>query len=94
MARIRAHPFFKGVDFSALRSLRAPFVPHLTSITDTSYFPTEELTGVPQDVGGLLSSMDTSGDSGTASGPGGGGSKDLAFVGYTFKRWETVRGEL
>ena len=95
MARIKTHPFFRGVDFTALRSIRAPFVPHLTSITDTSYFPTEDLANVPQDVGGMM--MDTTGDgSATAGGTGGAGaaSKDLAFVGYTFKRWETVRGEL
>lgn len=94
MTRIKTHPFFRGVDFSALRSIRAPFVPHLTSITDTSYFPTEDLAGVPQDV--MMVDTDHPGGAGGSGtvGSAGGASKDLAFVGYTFKRWETVRGEL
>lgn len=63
---IKAHPFFYGVDWEAIRHIDAPFVPHLRSITDTSYFPTEDLENVPdQPVGG-----DTSG-----------AHKDLAFVG-------------
>ena len=63
-----------------LRKSRAPFIPQLTSITDTKYFPTEDLNSVPDAI-----PMD---DTETMH------SKDLAFVGYTFKRWETVRGEL
>ncbi|KAI9104523.1 serine/threonine protein kinase [Phlyctochytrium arcticum] len=92
-AHIRAHPFFRGVDWTNIRRTRAPFIPQLKSITDTSYFPTEDLAGVPQQVGAsaaagqALDNMMT----GTADfGPG----KDLAFVGYTFKRWETIRQEL
>jgi len=69
---IKAHPFFSGVDWDTIRQIDAPFVPHLRSITDTSYFPTEELENVPdQPVG-----ADTSG-----------ANKDLAFLGYTFKRF-------
>jgi hypothetical protein len=49
-----------------IRQIDAPFVPHLRSITDTSYFPTEDLENVPdQPVG-----ADTSG-----------AQKELAFVG-------------
>jgi serine/threonine protein kinase len=82
IGRIKAHPFFRGVDFQTLRKSRAPFIPKLTSITDTSYFPTEELAQVPETV-----PMDTyEGESGN--------SKDLAFIGYTYKRWDTVRNEL
>lgn len=33
---IKAHPFFNGVDWEHLRSIKAPFKPTLTSITDTS----------------------------------------------------------
>jgi len=70
--QIRNHAFFYGVDWNSIREIDAPFVPNLRSMTDTSYFPTEELATVPdQPVGG-----DTSGSN-----------KDLAFLGYTFKRF-------
>lgn len=63
--QIKAHPFFYGVDWAAIRQIDAPFVPHLRSIVDTSYFPTEEYENVPdQPVG-----ADTS------------DAKDLAFLG-------------
>jgi protein-serine/threonine kinase len=68
---IKTHPFFAGVDWDSIRQIGAPFVPHLRSITDTSYFPTDELENVPdQPVG-----ADTSG-----------AQKDLAFVGYAVSR--------
>lgn len=64
---IKVHPFFAGVDWESIRQIGAPFVPHLKSITDTSYFPTDELENVPdQPVGADIS----------------GANKDLAFVGY------------
>ncbi|EPQ59258.1 kinase-like protein [Gloeophyllum trabeum ATCC 11539] len=47
--RIKAHPFFYGVDWETIRHIDAPFVPHLRSITDTSYFPTDELEQVPEE---------------------------------------------
>ncbi|KAJ6613416.1 kinase-like protein [Mycena sp. CBHHK59/15] len=68
---IKKHPFFYGVDWTTLRNIDAPFVPHLRSITDTSYFPTDQLDQVPEEA-----SVET-----------GGASKDLAFLGYTFKRF-------
>jgi len=69
---IKKHPFFYGVDWTAIRNIEAPFIPRLRSITDTSYFPTDELDQVPDEpVGG-----DTTG-----------ANKELAFLGYTFKRF-------
>jgi len=44
---IKAHPFFKGIDWENIRQMKPPFVPKLQSISDTSYFPMEELTEVP-----------------------------------------------
>ncbi|KAF9897331.1 Serine/threonine-protein kinase, partial [Lobosporangium transversale] len=44
---IMSHPFFHGVDWVNIRRMESPFVPVLTSITDTSYFPTEDLDKVP-----------------------------------------------
>lgn len=56
-----------GVSWTAIRQIEAPFIPRLRSITDTSYFPTEELEQVPEEPAGA----DTSGTN-----------KDLAFLGY------------
>ncbi|KAF7432976.1 Serine/threonine-protein kinase [Pleurotus ostreatus] len=69
--QIKVHPFFYGVDWDTIRSIDAPFVPHLRSITDTSYFPTDELEQVPEE----------------APAATGNAAKDLAFLGYTFKRF-------
>ncbi|KAK0206587.1 kinase-like domain-containing protein [Desarmillaria ectypa] len=69
--QIKQHSFFYGVDWDSLRHIDAPFVPHLRSITDTSYFPTDEIDQAPEEL-----PADT-----------GGASKDLAFLGYTFKRF-------
>jgi protein-serine/threonine kinase len=67
--QMRKHHFFYGVDWETIRHIDSPFVPHLSSITDTSYFPTEELEQVPDEpVGG-----DTSG-----------AHKELAFLGSVF----------
>ncbi|KAF8309594.1 kinase-like protein [Clavulina sp. PMI_390] len=77
---IKAHPFFAGVDWETIRQIGAPFVPHLRSITDTSYFPTDELENVPDQPAGA----DISGSA----------QKDLAFVGYTFKRFMGNAGNL
>ncbi|KAH9447565.1 hypothetical protein MJO28_011082 [Puccinia striiformis f. sp. tritici] len=74
---IKEHVFFSGVDWSTIRNIEAPFVPHLKSVTDTSYFPTDDLGDVPNEPVGA----DT--DS---------GSKDLAFLGYTFRRYENSGG--
>ena len=65
--QIKKHPFFYGVDWVSIRNIEAPFIPRLRSITDTSYFPTDELDQVPDEpVGG-----DTTG-----------AHKELAFLGY------------
>ncbi|KAJ7904539.1 kinase-like domain-containing protein [Mycena olivaceomarginata] len=62
---IKKHPFFYGVDWVTLRSIDAPFVPHLRSLTDTS------LEQAPEDAPAVA----------------GDAAKDLAFLGYTFKRF-------
>lgn len=65
--QMKKHPFFYGVDWETIRHIEAPFVPHLRSITDTSYFPTDELDQVPEDPVGADNT---------------GTNKDLAFLGY------------
>jgi len=72
---IKTHQFFQGVDWSSLRSIRPPFVPELQSITDTSYFPTEDLMDIPEQITYNQGTIDEI-------------HKDLAFVGYTFKRFD------
>lgn len=65
--QIKAHPFFYGADWNALRHIEPPFVPHLQSITDTSYFPTDDLGNMPDQLEKV---------------EGVGAEKDLAFLGY------------
>ncbi|KAI0698588.1 AGC/NDR protein kinase [Cytidiella melzeri] len=71
--QIKHHPFFYGVNWNAIRQIDAPFIPRLKSITDTSYFPTDELEQVPEE---------------PVAGDSTGANKDLAFLGYTFKRFQ------
>lgn len=68
--QIKNHPFFYGVDWSAIRQIDAPFVPRLRSITDTSYFPVEDL--------------DQAGTDDSAGADASDSSKDLAFLGCAF----------
>ncbi|KAJ7803448.1 hypothetical protein B0H14DRAFT_3777603 [Mycena olivaceomarginata] len=44
----KTHPFFFGADWNSLRHIEPPFVPHLQSMADTSYFPTEEFGNVAE----------------------------------------------
>lgn len=77
---IKAHPFFHGVDWNGLRSIRAPFEPRLSSDTDVSYFPISEIN------------QDDDAPAGRAVGapPEDEQSADMAlpFIGYTFKRFK------
>lgn len=66
--QIKNHPFFYGVDWNTIRQIDAPFVPRLRSITDTSYFPVEDL--------------EQGGADNTAGADASDSSKDLAFLGY------------
>jgi protein-serine/threonine kinase len=68
--QIKNHPFFYGVDWSTIRQIDAPFVPRLRSITDTSYFPVEDLEQGATDNSAGPDASDSS--------------KDLAFLGYAF----------
>ncbi|KAK0239165.1 AGC/NDR protein kinase [Armillaria nabsnona] len=72
VTQIKTHPFFCGADWTALRNIEPPFVPHLKSITDTSYFPTDDFGNLPDQLEQVESV---------------GAEKDLAFLGFTFKRF-------
>ena len=76
---IKQHPFFRGVDFATLRQSKAPFVPELKSITDTSHFPTDEIADISKNL--MDTKISTVSDTFAQK-------KDLAFVGYTFKKFD------
>ena len=84
--QIKQHPFFRGVDWKTIRDVDAPFIPRLKSITDTSYFPTDDLENVDPNP-----NPQPSQPAQTAGLEGEGG---LAFVGYTYKRFEKVSNNL
>jgi protein-serine/threonine kinase len=69
--QIKGHPFFYGADWNSLRHIEPPFVPHLQSITDTSYFPTDDLGNTPDQLERV---------------EGVGAEKDLAFLGWVILR--------
>ena len=64
------------MDWSLIRNIEAPFIPRLKSITDTSYFPTDELDQVPDEPSG----GDTTG-----------AHKELAFLGYVHRGFRCSR---
>jgi hypothetical protein len=67
--QIKTHPFFYGVDWNSLRYIDPPLVPRLQSITDTSYFPTDELEDMPDQLEAV---------------EGVRADQDLAFLGWVF----------
>lgn len=73
---IKAHPFFRGVDWSSIRQYSAPFIPKLKSMIDTSYFPIEDLQQVPDTPSATSSNRQTN------------VREDLPFIGYTFSRFD------
>ena len=85
---IKAHPFFRGIDWENLRNEAAPFQPQLKSITDTKYFPSdikidenpilEQSPGPTNHV--TLNIKESSINR----------KKELAFVGYSFRRFESL----
>lgn len=76
---IKAHPFFRGVDWSSIRSYSAPFIPKLKSITDTTYFPTEDLEQVPDTPASKQKQPQRHAKNVR---------EDLPFIGYTFSRFD------
>ena len=66
---IKAHPFFKGVDWNNIRNTKAPFIPKLKNDYDTAYFDTipAKEPFYPQNNNKKLKR------------------KDIEFLGYTYK---------
>jgi len=80
---IKAHPFFKGVDWNNLRMQRAPFIPQLSSPIDTSYFDEYALEENDDDDGHDGDEYHTPTRNLSAV--------DMPFIGYTYKDWKAVK---
>ena len=88
---IKAHPFFKGVDWNTIRQMEAPFIPNLSSITDTRFFLTEESEKII-DSPEMLRALQQGGQmmergGGTLSNDAS-IKEDMPFIGYTFSRFD------
>jgi len=67
---IKAHPFFRGIDWNNLRNTKAPMAPHLRSEIDTSYFDEYKEEEEEEDIEYVEKVK----------------INESAFYGYTFKR--------
>ncbi|KAF3352678.1 hypothetical protein VDGD_03510 [Verticillium dahliae] len=84
---IKAHSFFRGVEFDSLRRIRAPFEPRLTSAIDTTYFPTDEIDQT--DNATVLKAQAVQQRAAGQPGPVEETPEmSLPFIGYTFKRFD------
>ncbi|KAK5959354.1 serine/threonine protein kinase CBK1 PWA37_003309 [Arxiozyma heterogenica] len=88
---IKAHPFFRGVDWNTIRQVEAPYIPKLSSITDTRFFPIDELENVPDSPAMAQAAkqreqMMKQGGSGLNNGAA--IKEDLPFIGYTYSRFD------
>jgi protein-serine/threonine kinase len=81
---IKRHPFFRGVHWDEIRNVEAPFIPKLRSVTDTRFFPTDELENVPDSPALLQAEKDRE----ILKNKGLDTKADLPFIGYTFSRFE------
>ncbi|KAK6531445.1 Serine/threonine-protein kinase [Arthrobotrys megalospora] len=85
---IKRHPFFNGVDWNTLRQIDAPFKPQLKSMTDTTYFPTDDLENVPD--APAVAAMRAAQAQGSLQPPGPGEETGLPFIGYTYRRFDQL----
>ncbi|TPX38285.1 hypothetical protein SmJEL517_g00073 [Synchytrium microbalum] len=70
-AEIKAHPWFKGIDFEKIRAHKPPFVPELDGPEDTKYFENEEDESKKFAVKKLAKDREFTG-------------QNLNFIGYTY----------
>lgn len=82
---IKQHPFFRGVDWDTIRRVDAPFIPKLRSITDTRFFPTEELENVPDSPAMSRAQQQ---QQQLLQEQGKNIKEDLPFIGYTYSRFD------
>ena len=84
---IKSHPFFRGVDWNTIRQVEAPYIPKLSSITDTRFFPTDELENVPDSP--AMAQAARQREQMMKQGAANPSSKeDLPFIGYTYSRFD------
>ncbi|SCU92487.1 LAFA_0F10924g1_1 [Lachancea sp. 'fantastica'] len=86
---IKNHPFFRGVDWNSIRLVEAPYIPKLSSITDTRFFPTDELENVPDSPAMAQAARQREQmmqQGGAAGNPV--SKEDLPFIGYTYSRFD------
>ncbi|PVH13939.1 uncharacterized protein CXQ87_002058 [Candidozyma duobushaemuli] len=81
---IKQHPFFRGVDWETIRRVDAPFIPKLKSITDTRFFPTDELENVPDSPAMTRAHKQQQMQQGDLKNI----KEDLPFIGYTYSRFD------
>ncbi|KAK7205100.1 kinase-like domain-containing protein [Myxozyma melibiosi] len=84
---IKAHPFFDGVDWDSIREFNAPFIPKLSSITDTSYFPTEDLENIP-DAPEISAANEAVAAATNNSEETELSKESMPFIGYTYSRFD------
>lgn len=83
---IKKHPFFNGVDWATLRNQKAPFIPQLASITDTSHF--EEFPEEQEEEEEEHHETTPAGrrkNPNRENRPGNPRKKDPRFIGYTYR---------
>lgn len=86
---LKSHPFFRGVDWNTIRHVEAPYIPKLSSITDTRFFPTDELENVPDSPAMAQAAKQREQMIQQGGNPGGAPAKeDLPFIGYTYSRFD------
>ncbi|OEJ91285.1 Serine/threonine-protein kinase CBK1 [Hanseniaspora opuntiae] len=83
---IKRHPFFRGVDWNTIRQVEAPYIPKLSSITDTRFFPTDELENVPDSP--AMTQAKKEHEIMTMNGKNKQQQQDLPFIGYTYSRFD------
>lgn len=83
---LKSHPFFDGVRWDQLRSIRAPFLPQLSSNVDTTYFPTNEIdqSDTTAQTRAQVEAMRNEHSDVSAE-------MSLPFIGYTYKRFDAMR---
>jgi len=81
MAEILAHPFFRGLDWRNIRSLKSPIVPRITSPTDTSHF--DEFDELESAVGGMVAETWSPHRRKIKA-------YDIPFIGYTYRSFDSA----
>ncbi|XDT46866.1 Serine/Threonine protein kinases active-site signature [Nakaseomyces glabratus] len=86
---IKSHPFFRGVDWNTIRQVEAPYIPKLSSIMDTRFFPTDELENVPDSPAMAQAAKQREQMMKNGVNPNQNQVKeDLPFIGYTYSRFD------